>query len=57
MILSSGTKKPKIHSSAYVAPTATIAGDVTIGADCAVLHGAVIIAEGAPVTDRRSDAS
>jgi carbonic anhydrase/acetyltransferase-like protein (isoleucine patch superfamily) len=50
MILSSGTKKPKIHSSAYVAPTATIAGDVTIGVDCAILHGAVITAEGAPVT-------
>jgi len=50
MIVSSGTKKPKIHSSAYVAPTATIGGDVTIGADCAVLHGAVIVAEGAPVT-------
>ena len=32
MILSSGTKKPKIHPSAYVAPTATISGDVTIGA-------------------------
>jgi carbonic anhydrase/acetyltransferase-like protein (isoleucine patch superfamily) len=50
MIVSSGTKKPKIHSSVYVAPTATISGDVTIGADCAVLHGAVIVSEGAPVT-------
>ena len=50
MILSSGTKKPKIHASAYVAPTATISGDVTIGAGCAILHGAVITAEGAPVT-------
>lgn len=50
MIVSSGTKKPKIHSSTYVAPTATISGDVTIGADCAVLHGAVIVSEGAPVT-------
>ncbi len=50
MIFSSGTKKPKIHSSAYVAPSATIGGDVTIGADCAVLHGAVITSEGAPVT-------
>ena len=49
MIVSSGTKKPKIHSSAYVAPTATVSGDVTIGADCAVLHGAVIVSEGAPV--------
>jgi carbonic anhydrase/acetyltransferase-like protein (isoleucine patch superfamily) len=50
MILSSGTKRPKIHSSAYVAPSATISGDVTIGAESAVLHGAVITAEGAPVT-------
>jgi len=50
MIVSSGTKKPKIHSSAYVAPTATISGDVTIADDCAVLHGAVIVSEGAPVT-------
>jgi carbonic anhydrase/acetyltransferase-like protein (isoleucine patch superfamily) len=50
MIVSSSTKKPKIHSSAYVAPSATISGDVTIGADCAVLHGAVIVSEGAPVT-------
>jgi carbonic anhydrase/acetyltransferase-like protein (isoleucine patch superfamily) len=50
MILSSGTKKPKIHPSAYVAPTATISGDVTVGAGCAILHGAVITAEGAAVT-------
>ena len=50
MILSSGTKKPKIHPSAYVAPTATISGDVTVGAGCAILHGAVITAEGASVT-------
>jgi carbonic anhydrase/acetyltransferase-like protein (isoleucine patch superfamily) len=50
VIVSSAAKKPKIHSSAYVAPSATISGEVTIGADCAVLHGAVIVAEGAPVT-------
>jgi carbonic anhydrase/acetyltransferase-like protein (isoleucine patch superfamily) len=50
VILSSGTKKPKIHASSYVAPTATISGEVTIGAECAVLHGAVVTAEGAPVT-------
>jgi carbonic anhydrase/acetyltransferase-like protein (isoleucine patch superfamily) len=50
MILSSGGKKPKIHSNAYVAPTAVVSGDVTIGAGCAVLHGAVVAAEGAPVT-------
>lgn len=50
MIVSSNAKKPKIHSGAYVAPSATVAGDVTIGSGCAVLHGAVIVSEGAPVT-------
>jgi len=49
MIFSSGTKKPKIHSSAYVAPSAVVSGDVEIGSGCAILHGAVIAAEGAPV--------
>jgi NDP-sugar pyrophosphorylase family protein len=49
MIFSSGTKKPNIHASAYVAPTATISGDVTIEEGCAVLFGAVITAEGAPI--------
>ncbi|MEO6835143.1 MAG: gamma carbonic anhydrase family protein [Candidatus Tumulicola sp.] len=50
MMVSSNAKKPKVHSSAYVAPSAMIGGDVTIGAGCAVLHGAVIVSEGAPVT-------
>jgi carbonic anhydrase/acetyltransferase-like protein (isoleucine patch superfamily) len=50
MIFSSSTKKPKIHSSAYVAATAVISGDVTIGAGCAILHGAVITAEGTAIT-------
>lgn len=49
MIYSSETKKPHIHESAYVAPTAVLSGDVTIGAGCAILHGAVITAEGAAV--------
>ena len=50
MIVSSNAKKPKIHASAYVAPSATVAGDVTIGSGCAILHGAVLVSEGAPVT-------
>jgi carbonic anhydrase/acetyltransferase-like protein (isoleucine patch superfamily) len=49
MIFSSGTKKPNVHASAYVAPTATISGDVTIEEGCAVLFGAVLTAEGAPI--------
>ncbi|HWS51726.1 MAG TPA: gamma carbonic anhydrase family protein [Microbacterium sp.] len=42
--------RPRIHPTAVVAPTAVISGDVEIGADCQVLHGAVITAEGGPVT-------
>ncbi len=49
MIVSSGTKKPAVHASAYVAPSATLSGEVTIEEGCAVLFGAVISAEGAPI--------
>ncbi len=42
--------QPLIHPDAVVAPTAVISGDVEIGAGCRVLHGAVITAEGGPVT-------
>ncbi|MFT4213421.1 MAG: gamma carbonic anhydrase family protein [Microbacterium sp.] len=41
--------EPRIHPEAVVAPTAVVSGDVTIGAGCQVLHGAVITAEGGPV--------
>lgn len=40
---------PRIHPEAVVAPSAVISGDVTIGAGCQVLHGAVITAEGGPI--------
>jgi carbonic anhydrase/acetyltransferase-like protein (isoleucine patch superfamily) len=42
--------RPRIHPTAVVAPTAVISGDVTIGADCQVLHGAVITSEGGAIT-------
>ncbi|QAY60896.1 gamma carbonic anhydrase family protein [Microbacterium protaetiae] len=41
---------PRIDPTAVVAPTAVVSGDVTIGPDCQVLHGAVITAEGGPIT-------
>lgn len=41
---------PRIHPDAVIAATAVISGDVTIGAGCQVLHGAVITAEGGPIT-------
>ena len=49
MIVSSNAKKPKIHESVYVAPNAVISGEVTIEEGCAILFGAVITAEGAPI--------
>lgn len=50
MLISSGTKKPNVHASAYIAPSAVVSGDVTIEEGCAVLFGAVVTAEGAPIT-------
>src|ERR1700730_3906204 len=50
MLLEPQGKRPHIHETAYIAPTATICGDVTIGAESRVLFGAVLVAEGGPVT-------
>ena len=46
MILSHNGKTPEIDPSAYVAPTATVCGAVTIGANCRIMHGVSIVAEG-----------
>jgi carbonic anhydrase/acetyltransferase-like protein (isoleucine patch superfamily) len=43
-------KTPQVSESAYIAPTAVLAGDVTVGPHSRVLFGAVITAEGGPVT-------
>src|SRR5260221_878247 len=42
-------KTPQVSESAYIAPTAVLAGDVTLGPHSRVLFGAVITAEGGPV--------
>ncbi len=39
----------KIHPTAYIAPTATLIGDVTFGADSSAWYGAVIRADAAPI--------
>jgi carbonic anhydrase/acetyltransferase-like protein (isoleucine patch superfamily) len=46
MLLSHLRRSPRVAPSAYVAPTATVCGDVAIGANCRIMHGASIIAEG-----------
>ena len=42
-------KSPQVSESAYIAPSAVLAGDVTVGPHSRVLFGAVITAEGGPV--------
>ena len=42
-------KRPRVAESAYIAPTAVLSGDVTVGPHSRVLFGAVITAEGGPV--------
>jgi carbonic anhydrase/acetyltransferase-like protein (isoleucine patch superfamily) len=46
MLLSHLGQSPRVEPSAYVAPTATVCGDVVIGANCRIMHGASIVAEG-----------
>ena len=40
---------PRVDESAYIAPTAVLCGDVTVGAHSRGLFGAVLTAEGGPV--------
>jgi carbonic anhydrase/acetyltransferase-like protein (isoleucine patch superfamily) len=49
MLIEHQGKWPSIDTTAYVAPTAVICGDVTIGPRTHVSFGAVIEAHGAPV--------
>lgn len=49
MLMKHRGKHPHVHKSAYVAPNAVICGDVTIGENCRILFGAVVVAEGGPV--------
>lgn len=42
-------KSPRIDDDAWVAPDATLCGDVTVGPDSRVMHGARIVAEGGSI--------
>jgi carbonic anhydrase/acetyltransferase-like protein (isoleucine patch superfamily) len=42
-------KRPQIDESVYIAPTATVSGDVWISRSSRVLFGAVLTAEGGPI--------
>lgn len=42
-------KRPTIHKTAFVAPTAVVCGDVTIGPNSHVTFGAILVAQGNPI--------
>ncbi|MFE1902691.1 gamma carbonic anhydrase family protein [Streptomyces gardneri] len=49
MLIEHEGQAPSVHPTAYVAPTATLSGDVRVGPGCRILFGAVLTAEGGPV--------
>jgi carbonic anhydrase/acetyltransferase-like protein (isoleucine patch superfamily) len=49
MLIEHREKRPRVHETAWVAPNATVCGDVTIGAHSRVLFGAVLVAQGGPI--------
>ena len=49
MLITHRNKAPQIHPSAWIAPNATLVGDVTIGPDSRVMYGAVLNAEGGSI--------
>src|SRR5215813_3477548 len=46
-------RAPKVSSTAWIAPTATLVGDVTVEDDASVWYGAVLRADFGPVVVRR----
>lgn len=49
MMIEHEGKRPTVDPSAYVAPTAVLCGDVTVGPDARILFGAVLTAEGGAI--------
>jgi len=49
MLLSHNDKMPTVHPTAFIASTATVCGDVCIGANCRIMYGASVIAEGGSI--------
>src|SRR3954454_5308825 len=54
MVIEHRGRAPRVHPSAYVAPTAVLCGDVRVGPDARVLFGAVVTGEDGEVAIGRS---
>ena len=49
MLIEHGGHRPRVHEMAYVSPAAVLSGQVAVGPETRVLHGAVLTSEGGPV--------
>lgn len=50
MLITHLGKAPQVHPTAWVAPDATLCGDVIVGPNCRIGYGARLVAEGATLT-------
>ena len=55
LVLPHAGHEPRIASSAFVAPTAAVVGDVELGAESGVFYGAVVRGDRSPVRLSRRD--
>jgi len=44
------TSRPAVSDSVFIAPTATVIGDITVGADSSIWYGACVRGDMAPIT-------
>ncbi len=56
MITGFGGQSPQVDAESWVAPNATVVGDVRVGADSSVWFGAVIRADSERITIERPEA-
>jgi carbonic anhydrase/acetyltransferase-like protein (isoleucine patch superfamily) len=49
MLIEYRGKKPQVHPSAFVAPTAVLIGDVEVGAESSIWFGAVLRGDNGPI--------
>jgi carbonic anhydrase/acetyltransferase-like protein (isoleucine patch superfamily) len=49
MLIEHAGRQPRVHTDAYVAPTAVLSGDVTVGPHARILFGAVLSDDGGSV--------
>jgi len=49
MIIEYQGKRPKVHASAFIAPTAVLIGDVEVGAESSIWFGTVLRGDNGPI--------